>query len=92
MNTNTFIIIYDLSLPSVNYIRLTQLIQKFPGWAKIGQSAYIITTTLDDVKVRDSLLPALGPKDKLFVAKISSPAAWFNLDIQVSNWIKTNLK
>lgn len=92
MNINTFIIVYDLAFPNLNYIKLTQLIQKYPGWAKIGRSAYIISTNLDNVKVRDSLLPALGVKDKIFVANISSPAAWYNLDTQVSNWIKTNLK
>lgn len=85
------IVTYDLSQPGQNYENLLVLIKEYDSWAKLGGSSYLILTSDAPVEVRDKLNKALDSNDKLFVAKIMSPSAWYGLPEEVSNWIHTNM-
>lgn len=90
---NAFIIYYNLSQPGSNYEKLTSIIRiTYKSWAQLGNFSYLVLTDKNHAEVRDTLAKVLYKDDSLFVGKISAPAAWFNLDSQVSNWILSNLK
>ncbi|MDR0398942.1 MAG: hypothetical protein LBH33_03985 [Endomicrobium sp.] len=89
---NAFIIYYNLSQPGSNYEKLTSTIQTYEGWAQLGNFSYLVLTEKNHAEVRDTLAKVLYKDDSLFVGKISAPAAWFNLNSQVGNWILSNLK
>ena len=90
--SQTFIISYDLSQPGQNYEELLKIIKSFSAWAKLGGSAYVILTTKSHIEIRDHLQTVLDSNDKLFVGKVSAPAAWYGLGTDVSNWLRDKLK
>lgn len=84
------IISYDLVNPGQNYESLLKLIKAYPGWARLGGSAYLISTSSTPVQVRDHLTQALDQNDKLFVGTLVAPSAWRGLPEEVSKWIHEN--
>ncbi|WP_288865428.1 hypothetical protein [uncultured Alistipes sp.] len=89
---NTYIITYDLVQPGQNYESLLRKIKLYPQWARLGGSCYVIFTTQKPVEIRENLTSVLDVNDKLFVGKVSAPAAWFNLGSEVSNWLRDKLE
>ncbi len=89
---NTYIVTYDLKNPGQNYEALIKIIHSYSAWARLGDSAYVITSKLNAASVRDKLIKVLDNNDKLFVGKVNAPAAWYGLSEEVSDWLKTNLK
>lgn len=90
--TNTYIISYDLSEPGQNYESVINIIKSYSGWARLGGSAYVIITDKSAVEVRDKLLKVMDSNDHIFVGVVKSPAAWFGLGDEVSDWLKRNLE
>lgn len=88
----TYIISYDLSQPGQNYEELLKRIKSYSGWARLGGSAYVIITDKTHIEIRNNLKVVLDKNDKLFVSKISTPAAWYGLGNEVSNWLIDKLK
>lgn len=88
----TYLITYDLSKPGQKYEELLRKIKSYPGWSRLGGSAYIILTPNNPVEIRSFLTTDLDRNDKLFVGVISAPAAWTNLGEEVSLWLNNNLK
>lgn len=84
------IVSYDLVNPGQNYDRLVRLVKEYPGWARLGGSAYLILTDATPVQVRGHLQQALDLNDKLFVGVAPAPSAWVGLPDDVSNWILEN--
>jgi hypothetical protein len=87
-----YIVTYDLSNPGRNYENLLKRIKTYSGWARLGGSAYLISTDQNTVQIRDYLTPALDTNDKLYVGRMANEAAWRGLGDDVSNWIKDNQK
>jgi hypothetical protein len=85
-------ITYDLINPGQNYEGLLKKIKAYSAWAKLGESAYLISTDIAPTQVRDNLNAVLDQNDKLFVGKAVAPAAWRGMSDSVSNWILENLK
>jgi hypothetical protein len=88
----TYIISYDLHQPGQNYEELLKRIKSYSGWARLGGSAYVILTDKGHAEIRDYLKAVLDKNDKIFVGKVSAPAAWFGLGTDVSNWLIDKLK
>ncbi len=89
---NTFIITYDLSSPGRNYEELLKQIKKYPHWAKLCESSYLITSIKNAVEVRDHLKKYIDENDKIYVGAVVAPAAWYGMSDSVSNWILKNVK
>lgn len=83
---------YDLVNPGQNYEPLLKRIKAYPGWARLGGSAYLISTDATPVQVRDNLAQVLDPNDKLYVGVAVAPAAWRGMPEDVSKWILANQK
>ena len=86
-----FIISYDLCKPTQRYEELIEAIKHYPRWACLGGSAYLIETEQSHVEVRDNLGHYIDGNDKLFVGRVSAPAAWNGMANEVSEWIKNRL-
>lgn len=88
---NTFIISYDLASPGTNREALIKRIKAYGQWARLGDSAYLISIPpTDPVTVRENLTKVLGPSDKLYVGVAPAPSAWVGLPEEVSKWILAN--
>lgn len=88
---NTYLVSYDLMSPGQNYPRLIQQLQRYPNWAKVLESVWLIQTPDSAEQVRNVLRTVTDLNDKLFVIKASAPAAWYNLDPQIDKWLKSSL-
>jgi hypothetical protein len=86
------VISYDLANPGQNYEQLLQLIKQGNDWARLGGSAYLVSTDLTPVQVRDALREVLDPNDKLFVGASPAPSAWSGMPEVVSKWIQAHQK
>lgn len=87
-----YIVSYDLVEPGQQYKDLINLIKQEKAWARLGGSAYLVESTLSAVELRDRYKGVLDGNDKLYVGQATTPAAWYGLSDQVSEWIKNNLK
>ena len=87
----TYLISYDLRNPGQNYEALLKKIKSSSGWARLGDSAYIIISEDSAVNIRDYLMTVLDNNDKIFVGVINAPAAWRGLGDEVSQWLSNNL-
>lgn len=87
-----YIISYDLQAPTQRYEELITRIKTYPNWACLGGSAYLIETNDTHVQVRDNLGQVVDGNDKLFVAKVSAPAAWQGYSQEITDWIKAKLQ
>ena len=89
---NVFIISYDLK--AGNPVRNEQLLGKiktYHNYICLGNSAYLIETEMSSVDVRDSLKFILTEGDILYVGRVTSPAAWYGLPAETSDWIREHL-
>lgn len=86
------IVSYDLMHPGQNYEQLLRRIKKYPSWARLGGSAYLILTATTPVQVRDYLKQALDKNDKLYVGVSRAPSAWRGMPEEVNKWIHENQK
>ena len=86
------IIVFELGSPEVNSARVTKLIKNNPKWARLTDSAFLITSNRSPAEVRDSIKVALMPGDKIFVGSSPAPSAWRGLSDEISKWIHANQK
>lgn len=86
-----YVITYDLSEPERNYDDLYERIKSYGSWAHVVESTWMVATSGTARSVRDHLKDVLDSNDKLFVGKVSAPAAWAGLSKDVADWLKKNL-
>ena len=87
----SYIIVYDLLKPGANYNELYEAIRAYGTWGKITESCWIIVTTDSAPTIRDNLSRYLDLNDRIFVSRLSVPAAWKNPKADDS-WVKKNLE
>lgn len=86
-----YIVSYDLIEPGRKYEDLIKLIKQDGKWARLGGSAYLVDSNATAVELRDRYKEALDGNGKLYVGRVSTPAAWYGMPESVSEWIKENL-
>ena len=86
----SLIITYDLRAPGRNYDKLYEAIKAYGKWAHITESTWFIKTSSTCAEVRDNLLMHMDSNDRLFVGKLSGPAAWQNV-LCSNDFLKQNL-
>lgn len=87
---SSFIISYDL-IADKDYSKLYEAIENYGSFAHILESVWIVKSSSSSSEIRDNLKHYIDSDDKLFVAKLTSEAAWRNLSKEDSDWIKSNL-
>ena len=83
-----YIVSYDLSGPGQQYDALIKKIEESTAWARLGGSAYLVESEKTAVELRDKYCECLDSNDKIYVGKITAPAAWFGMPKDVTEWIK----
>jgi len=86
------IVTYDLHEPGQNYEPLLQELKSVEGWARLGRSAYLVSTEMTPVQLRDKLNQVLDKNDRLFVGVAPAPSAWRGMPEDVSKWIHEHQK
>lgn len=84
------IIFFDLADPSSNRAAVVRKIKSFGQPARLGDSAYLISTTETPVAVRDKVNAVMGASDRIYVGVAPAPSAWVGMPETVSNWILAN--
>lgn len=87
----SYIITYDLKKPGRNYGALYERIKEYGTWAHITESSWAVVSSKGAADIRDRLTEVIDSNDELFVAAVSTPAAWFNLGEKMTDWLKKNL-
>jgi hypothetical protein len=75
----SMLVTYDLCNPGKNYDGLINAIRAYPFAECVCLSAWIIKTADTCTSVRDYLLLFMDSNDRLFVAALTSEAAWHNV-------------
>lgn len=86
----SMIVTYDLRSPGRNYNSLYEKLKKYPGWAKITESTWLLKTNTSCVDVCNELGAVIDTNDRLFVTESTGIAAWWNV-ICDENYLKRNL-
>lgn len=76
---NNIIVEYDLCNPDSDYEELISAIKSFDISEQITKSTWFVKTNNTYKDVIEFLKPYINPGDRLFVAKLSGPAAWINI-------------
>ncbi len=87
-----YIVSYDLIEPGQKYENLINLIKQDGKWARLGGSAYLVDSDSTAVELRDRFKTVLDGNDKLYVGRVTIPAAWLGMSEGVSKWIKEKLE
>jgi len=88
----TYIIGYDLTEPGRDYADLTKAIQAYGAYCHLQKSVWLIVSEVEAAVIRENLKRYLDSNDKLFIAKVSAPAAWTeNHGDKISEWLRTFL-
>lgn len=89
---HTYLVSYDLISPGKDYTTLHTNLKSYGTWAKPLESVWLIKSSLGVEQLRNSIQAYMDANDKIFVVEVTSKAAaWRNLPIEVSNWIKNSL-
>lgn len=87
-----YIVSYDLLSLGQRYDELISKIKESPAWARLGGSTYLVESTKSATELRDDYKSFLDENDKIYVGKVSAPAAWHGMPHDVSDWIISKLR
>jgi hypothetical protein len=86
---NNLFISYDLFKPGQNYDGVIEQIKSLGGWAAVEKSLWYVKSTFTASEALAHVRTKADANDKLIVIDASNKnAAWYNLDEQVSAFIK----
>lgn len=69
-----------------------EVIKKLGGSCPINKTTWAITSNLTQVQIRDQITQAVGPKDRVFVVRSGTAAAWRNsYGKEYDDWLKKYL-
>lgn len=80
-----------MSDPGQDYNALIETIEGYKTRAKIQKSVWLIVTSDSATEIGDRLKQYLDENDKLFVAKVSAPAAWLGCKQSITDWLMKHL-
>lgn len=87
-----YIVSYDLMNPGQRYDELISKIKESQAWARLGGSAYLVNSDKSPVDLRNYYKSCLDENDKIYVGKVSAPAAWHGMPKDVTDWILSKMK
>lgn len=75
---NTYLVLYDLkgNEPRNDYFRIITAIHSLGEVEKIQYSNWIVSTSLNEIQIRERLKPFIDNNDSLFVARFDAYASY----------------
>lgn len=86
-----YAISYDLIGPNRNYDKIHKAIRNLGYYAYIHESLFIVKSSITSSQLYDILIKSLDNNDKLLIIELGRDASWARLNVDVSNWLKSNL-
>ncbi|WP_078292388.1 CRISPR-associated endonuclease Cas2 [Mycobacterium sp. D16R24] len=87
---STYLVSYDLSEPDRDYDKLISFLKSHPYHAHVLESVWCVGSSLTVVGLRDRIMSLIDANDHLIVVEMGLSSAWFNLQPNVSNWLKNS--
>ncbi len=91
MEKKCYIITYDLLAPGRDYDALYKAIRAYGTWGRITESCWVIVTSERPSTIRSNLALFMDANDRVFVARLTVPAAWKNTKAD-DEWVKRVLE
>lgn len=89
---HTYLVSYDLIRPGKDYTTLHTNLKSYGTWAKPLESVWLVKSSLGVEQLRNFIQAHMDANDKIFVVEVTGKAAaWRNLSVEISNWIKNSL-
>ncbi|MFA6550818.1 MAG: hypothetical protein WCT36_05730 [Candidatus Gracilibacteria bacterium] len=85
---------YDLGVPETHsdYARLSEHLKSlYITWARPVKSVWIVKSDKDAGAIRDEIKTVLDSNDKLIVVEVSGNWGTYNVDKEVTDWMKNNI-
>lgn len=89
----TFLVAYELlgyDASSQNYKSLVAAIKRYPRFAEVQKSVWIVGSNHTAPQVRDNLWQHMHPSDRLIVIRTRREAAWENA-LCGDQWLQENV-
>lgn len=87
---NSKIITYDLRAPGRTYDNVYNYLRSYVVWGKLTESTWFVSSPKSCVQIRDELSRLVDLNDRIFVAELTSVAAWTNVQADAT-YLKTHL-
>lgn len=89
---HTYLVSYDLIRPGKDYTTLHTYLRTYGTRAKPLESMWLLKSSLGVEQLRNAIQEYMDANDKIFIVDITGKAAaWRNLSVEESAWIKNNL-
>ena len=86
---NNLFVSYDLMKADKNYDAVIGAIKKLGSWAKVHYSLWYVRSELNPSDAAKLVWDVMDPNDRLLIVDAkNNVAAWYNLDREVSEFIK----
>lgn len=86
----SYLITYDLSKPDQNYSDVIDIIKNLGDWAKLSESSYAVTSSLNSTQIYGKIKGHLDKNDQLYVIGLHQPWAGYG-DRDVNAWLNDHL-
>jgi len=90
MESNLFMICYDLNSPGQDYTELITQIKSYGTWWHHLDSTWIIKSKKTAVEIRDHLGKYIDTNDELLVVKFGDAWAGKGFEEKAYNWLRNN--
>jgi hypothetical protein len=80
---------YDLSQPQRNYAKLKAFLRSHGYYAHVLESVWYVKSGLTAYALAQEILEYVDSDDHFVVSPVAGGSAWYNLDPEVSDWLKS---
>ena len=87
---NVYLVTYDLNSPGQNYNDVVSEIKKCPGWAKLSESSFAVSTPDSASDLLNKVRRVADSNDTIYVISLRNPHSGFGPP-KVNDWLKENL-
>ncbi|MCP3878338.1 MAG: hypothetical protein GY701_08090 [Sulfitobacter sp.] len=87
---SVYLVTYDLNKETNRPDLLSDIKEKFDGWAMLSESSYAISTHLTPESIYNTLSPHLDSNDVIYVIALSAPYRGHGPET-VNKWLEDNL-
>jgi len=82
---------YDLRKPGRDYSALYKLLTSYSTWCHVVESNWLVYTSETAEQICDRIAKVVDSNDRVFVAAMTTPAAWQWFPQDVRAWLKKYL-
>ena len=85
------LVTYDLNSPGQKHAKVLEKVKSFGGWARLSESSYAITTSLEPNHVYSQFENLLDSNDCIYIISLKRPYSGRGAE-KVNEWLNSNLE